>query len=165
MACSPYWAVRSGSAPEAPSHLPDNLFGPSITVSSPSRRSSRRSSRRPSSPDTHTLAHSDTAPSRQAHTHSHLVPLKVTGEQPAQPVGLYSGHSGRSRASRTLSAGLVLASLKSSPPLRTPRHCHRHRRHRHRRHCHCHRRHRRHRQPPPSRRRCPSVCLSVCQSI
>ena len=70
----------------------------------------------------HTLAHSDTAPSRQAHTHSHLVPLKVTGEQPAQPLGLYSGHSGRSRASRTLSAGLVLASLQSSPPL-SPRQC------------------------------------------
>ena len=75
---------------------------------------------------TRTLAHSDTAPSRQAHTHSHLVPLKVTGEQPAQPVGLYSGHSGRSRASRTLSAGLVLASLQSSPPL-PPRQYHRHR--------------------------------------
>ena len=143
--------------PEVSSPLPNELSVSSIvvTVSSPSRRSSRRSSRRPSSPDTHTLAHSDTAPSRQAHTHSHLVPLKVTGEQPAQPLGLYSGHSGRSRASRTLSAGLVLASLQSSPPYyhratataTPPPHCHRGHRRRRCRHPTASRS--RHQPPPP----------------
>ena len=80
---------------------------------------------------TRTLAHSHTAPSRQVHTHSHhLVPLKVTGEQPAQPLGLNLGHSGRSRASRTLRR-LVSFSPACSPrrhittaPLPLPRHRH-----------------------------------------
>ena len=78
---------------------------------------------------THTLAHSYTrtphCQDRRTYTHISFIE-SYRGATPAQPLGLYSGHSGRSRASRTLSAGLVLASLKSSPPL-PPRQCHRHR--------------------------------------
>ena len=100
--------------------LPDGLSVSSmITVSSPSRRLSRRSSHRPSSPDTHTLPHT-TLGHRTVKTGAHKLTsrsLKVTGEQPAQPVG----STRATQAVRVLAARFRLVSF--SPACSPRRHC------------------------------------------